>query len=340
MLRLKFLLSLLTIFILNSAFSQGSSINFNSRIKDGEITPHLLAQQLIANCKTDLEKVRSIFDWITANIDYNVRSYNANSHSYSPYWPEDDDTAAVLKPLNERVAEMVLKKKLAVCDGYARLFKTLCDNAGIRSEIITGYGRTNINRIGMQFKSNHKWNAVWIDNKWQLLDATWASGYINYRNEFERSYDNSYFLTSPRNFIYDHYPEDFRWALLSATPMPKEFNHTPFKHTAFIKYHLVSYKPAKGVIEASVGDTIVFELETDDIKKNMWVAESPFVDSTILSLVTWFGFSRPLCEMKGNKVSYAYTVPSDKVNWLNIIYNDEVIMRYKLNIKKNYTALK
>jgi hypothetical protein len=27
-------------------------------------------------------------------------------------------------------------------------------------------------------------------------------------------------------------------------------------------------------------------------------------------------------------------VKSDKVEWLNIIYDDELIMRYKLNVKK------
>jgi hypothetical protein len=34
-------------------------------------------------------------------------------------------------------------------------------------------------------------------------------------------------------------------------------------------------------------------------------------------------------------VTYTYKVTSDKVEWLNIIYDDELIMRYKLNIMKD-----
>ena len=81
--------------------------------------------------------------------------------------------------LDERVARIVLKRKQTVCAGYARLFKTLCDFAGIKSEIITGYAKTNL-MSSRQFKCNHNWNAVLIDSNWYLLDATWASGYLKF----------------------------------------------------------------------------------------------------------------------------------------------------------------
>ena len=83
-----------------------------------------------------------------------------------------------LKPLSERVAETVLQRKVAVCDGYARLFTTLCDYAGIRSAIIVGYARAGTNKPAKRFGINHYWNAVMIDGNWYLLDATWASGYL------------------------------------------------------------------------------------------------------------------------------------------------------------------
>ncbi len=47
------------------------------------------------------------------------------------------------------------------------------------------------------------------------------------------------------------------------------------------------------------------------------------------------GIGKPVNNINGNKVSYTYKVASDNVQWLNVIYDDELIMRYKLNIKKD-----
>ena len=35
------------------------------------------------------------------------------------------------------------------------------------------------------------------------------------------------------------------------------------------------------------------------------------------------------------KISYSYPISSTDIEWLNVIYNDDVILRYKLNVKKN-----
>jgi transglutaminase/protease-like cytokinesis protein 3 len=332
---MKLLQTVLLLLIANLAFSQARSVNLNNI--EEFTSPATLAKFLIASDTTDRQKVRSIFKWITDNIAYNVKSFQNRGQAFSTdYWlEEDDDTTAILKPLNERVSEMVLKRRTAVCDGYARLFKSLCDYAGIRCETITGYTKTYINRIGVQFKSNHKWNAVFIDTKWYLLDATWASGYINYRDEFEREYNAHYFLTPPDEFILDHYPEDLRWALLPEPPTFKEFNYTPFKTAAFNRNYILSFKPENGIIEASVGDSIKIELETTRPKRNLWVIDIPYVDSDAIWVMQCCGVEKPVNSIKGNKVSYTYRVASDKVEWLNIIYDDEMIMRYKLNVRKD-----
>ena len=192
-----------------------------------QISPQELATQLTASYHTDIEKVQSIFSWITDNISYNVRP---SIHSNIPVIMYDDanDTGA-LKPLNERVAEQVLRKRVAFCDGYARLFKTLCDYAGLTSELITGYAKTsNKKRKDFTFRSNHRWNAVMIDSTWKLLDATWASGYISSAsNGFVRRFDDKYFLSPPEEFIKDHYPEDTRWTLLPFTPSFKDYLNAP-----------------------------------------------------------------------------------------------------------------
>ena len=338
---MKGLINILLILTTNIASPQPTYVHNNYKsLTQTEITdPQVLALGLTAKDSTERQKIHSLFTWVIENIAYNTRAFNRGGNS-SPkdYWlEEDDDSTAPLKPLNERVSEIVLKRRTAVCDGYSRLFKTLCDFAGIRCEVITGYGRTNINRIGAQFVSNHKWNAVFIDSGWHLLDATWAAGYINYRNEFEQAYNSQYYLTPPDEFILDHYPEDLRWALLLAPPLLKEFYSTPFKTTAFNRNYITSFKPKSGVIEAAIGDTVAIELESNRYKKLLWVTDIANVDSNTIFVLQCCGVSKPVNVISGNKITATYKVSDSDAEWLNIIYDDELIMRYKLNIKKYIT---
>jgi transglutaminase/protease-like cytokinesis protein 3 len=210
-----------------TSFSREELANGNTAAKEIKpLTPQELAHKLTAPYKTEMDKVRSIFSWIADNISYNVRpSFNRNA---PPVYDDPNDTAA-LKPLSERVAEGVLIKRVAFCDGYARLFKTLCDYSGITSELITGYGKTsNKKRTDLNFRSNHRWNAVMIDSTWHLLDVTWASGYISSASsDFVRRMDDKYFLSPPEVFIKDHYPEDVKWTLLPSPPAFKDYLNAP-----------------------------------------------------------------------------------------------------------------
>jgi transglutaminase/protease-like cytokinesis protein 3 len=296
------------------------------------ISPKALSQQLTAPYSTDRQKVIAIFRWITDNISYNIRVSNRNGKRPVVY-DEPDDTSRVLKPLNERVAETVLRRRMAVCDGYSRLFKALCDHAGIGSEIITGYARVNWDNGKAKFRSNHKWNAVLIDSSWYLLDATWASGFISYRgDEFIREYDDRYFLASPDRFIRDHYPEDIAWTLLQSSPTLGEFYYSPFRYTGFIKSGITSYLPAKGILEAAIGDSIRFEIEASGNNKILFVSDTPPGDSE--------DSDEPDIFKTENKASYTYTVTNNSSEWLYVSCNGEIILRYKLNIKKadNKTA--
>ncbi len=309
----------------------------------GEI--ETLARELTAPCNTDREKVSSIFRWITDNISYRTRSnkipvIGAASRKLSQV-EEEPDTAA-LKPLNERVAETVLGTRLAVCDGYARLFKTLCDYWGIRSDIILGYARSTQNKPAPKFGVNHYWNAVYLDGRWQLLDVTWASGYVTRQGyEFVRDYDETYFLTDPKIFIKDHYPDDLRWTLLTDSAVPDEFRHSPFKQKSFLKYRITSFYPAKGVIDAAVGDIIELELETADAERDKLISPDLLIDSSLFTQSPAWVFLEPLETNRRaglpNKSSYLYKVESAGVEWLYLKYNSDLVLRYKINVRKKKT---
>ena len=335
---MRWLVRLLFAFLPISSFAQ-DSYSFAKK-PEYVLTPDSLARMLTNDYKTDRDKVSSIFRWITENITYNVRPfYNAN-HPPAKNLYDDDDTGA-LKPLSERVAIDVLKRRIALCDGYARLFKTLCDYAGIKSEVISGYADGGMGHSRLKFASNHRWNAVYLDSAWHLLDVTWASGYVTYSsNDFIQNYNTHYFLTPADEFVHDHYPEELQWTLLQRPPAIREFRYSPFKLNAFIKNKIESYKPESGIINALPGDTIQIELETGSDEKRLYVTDTPYVDSAVIAAVTLSDSSQQKYTVIGKRVFCKYIVTSPDVEWLHVILNDEVILRYKLNIKKTDTAWK
>ncbi|RFM27471.1 transglutaminase domain-containing protein [Deminuibacter soli] len=292
------------------------------------LTPALLAAEVTAGDSTDRQKVNSIMQWIAANIAYNLRTNLRATYTDNKETPADTGS---LKPLNDRVAEMVLQRGMAVCEGYARLFASLCNYAGVQSELVRGYAKTGRNRF---FRSNHTWNAVLIDSSWYLLDPTWASGYINYRNEFEPHFDDTYFLASPRAFLMDHYPEDLRWTLLAEPPALKEFDRSPFCTTAFVQMHVQSVFPSTGTLYARPGDTLYFNIHTlDTLHGSLYATDRVLLlpdsiantDSSIHTTTLATGT---------NILHTSYVVPtSGDAQWLNLIFRDAVVLRYRLRIK-------
>lgn len=324
------------LFFAGKCFAQKRPVNFTAidrSVRTIEApTVDSLAKKLGACYQTELEKTRAIFSWIAQHIAYNTGVFNSGK-GYRPtkYVFDPHDTVSS-KSAIEQTAEKVLRRRVAVCDGYAKLFKTLCDYAGVESEVILGYGKCYLEK-NEKFRTNHTWNAVRIDSVWYLLDVTWASGFITWSNEFVQRLDESYFLAPPQQFILDHYPEDLRWTLLEHAPTLKEFHFSPFKYKSFIKYGIAFASPSNGTIEAGIGDTILIELKLNDASKDRKIAPDALFDSTIIELSPASVFLEPLIE--NNKAIYTYIVQPGGVEWLHLLYNRDPVLRYKLNVKKS-----
>jgi hypothetical protein len=288
-----------------------------------------LSQKLTRGYLTEKEKARAIFRWITANISYrtNLHAGNKNNDIYS----SNDEDTTVLKPLDERVAESVLRTRQALCDGYAKLFKVLCDYSGIRCEVVVGYARTETFKRIQRFRSNHTWNAVLCDSAWYLLDATWASGFIDERtNKYIHHFDEQYFLTKPEVFIREHYPDDIQWTLMENPPLIPEFHHSPYKQKAFSKYQITRYLPSTGLLTAAVGDTIRFEISSADWKSDRSISSDPFLDQSVYYSAT-SALIKPQA-IKNNVTSYRYVLNSTATRWLYVLYNNDLVLRYRVNV--------
>ncbi|MFC1841272.1 transglutaminase domain-containing protein, partial [Thermodesulfobacteriota bacterium] len=165
----------------------------------------LLRDYLINGTNNDFEKVRSVFTWIANNINYDIDSYFSENNDIN---------------LND---DILITKK-AVCGGFAQLFEDILSSE-VKTITISGYAKdskySQVDRFNG--KPNHVWNAVKIDSKWYLLDVTWAAGHINKNKKYVKEFDDTYFLTPPEHFIFDHLPIDNRWQLISTPISLNEF---------------------------------------------------------------------------------------------------------------------
>ncbi len=331
---MKHCLRLLFFLSAHTCFGQTWDASFN-RIDDfvqtvSATTPDSLAYKLTTPYTAELQKVRAIFSWITHNIGYNTAIYQ-RTKNWRGTTPQTDptDTMTLWKTGDEMMAIRVMHRKATVCEGYAKLFKVLCDYAGLESKIIFGYSAPGMDKI--RFGSNHTWNAVQIDSNWYLLDATWASGYINYQNQFVRQLDERYFLTPPQQFIKDHYPEDLRWALLGDVPSIHEFSSSPFRYRCFDKYSIRSNQFTRGYVDAFIGDTIQIELAVQNVEADEKISPASFFDTTVFAQTKSSAFLQPF--ISGNKIVYTHVVQANDVNWLHLFYNNDLVLRYRLKIK-------
>lgn len=177
-----------------------------------------LAAYLTSDAKTDIEKARAIFRWITAKVRFD---------------PSALEDAAV----QEIDADQVLKTRRTACMGYSELFYILGRAAGLEVERIAGLARgcSTANNSLCNSPPNHEWNAVKIDGKWMLLDCTWSTGYMESGTRFVKRYDDFYFCTPPEQFIFDHFPIDPDWQFLPKPISCREYDQLVTLQPEFFK---------------------------------------------------------------------------------------------------------
>jgi hypothetical protein len=204
-----------------------------------------LARHLTSNARNDREKARAIFRWLTANIEYDTVGFFRGD--YGNLTPEG-----------------VLHSRKAVCSGYAQLFASLAEIAGLEVRKISGYSKGYGYSQGdsLPTQSNHAWNAVKIEGRWHLLDATWGAGYLNAQGRFVRQLENHYFLTDPQQFIYDHLPEETPWQLLERSVSPQEYRELVHMRPAAFRSGMKAKSHRKGTFAAKGEALLTFSAST------------------------------------------------------------------------------
>ncbi len=147
-----------------------------------------LAEYLTSTSGDPFLRLRAIYSWTTANIEYDWFKYIYMEHlpvSAIPKSKRGIFTALAYKwyafSLNAGLknqnklssSEKMIKHKKGICQDYTQLINDLCFEAGIKSINVTGYLKNGQFIRGDQlYSSNHAWNAVAIAREWHMLDAT------------------------------------------------------------------------------------------------------------------------------------------------------------------------
>ena len=130
--------------------------------------------------KNDYYKIMKAHNWIVENIEYNMQESSNNANIYG-----------------------ALKDKRVVCEGYARLFKSLMDKLDIPCVLVSGVGiDAETNKT-----ENHAWNYVYLKGNWYAIDTTWDDPVIIGNGVVSKDLKYRFFLKGSREFNKTHIPE-------------------------------------------------------------------------------------------------------------------------------------
>ena len=164
----------------------------------------------------DHSRVRALYRWLARNIDYDVGGFRSGN-------------------FGNQSADSVLRRRSAVCQGYAQLGESIGRAMGLNIKVISGWSKGYGYTHGQRFSgpANHAWNSVQIDGQWRLMDPTWGAGYLDEQMQFVRRFEPHYFLTSPDAFVVDHLPQDPSWQLLARPITSEQYAKLAFVQSAF-----------------------------------------------------------------------------------------------------------
>jgi len=341
-------------------FSQQSEVNFSS-VDSLAVTVKYkkdlaaLTQELTSPYSDQLLKARAIFKWIAENIRYDYKYYN--KYYYKGKEPktykckDDKDCEAKRIAWETNYINKILRKKKAVCQGYSMIFKKMCDIAGLKSEVVTGYVRTEHYQVGSAGTLDHAWNAVWIDSAYYLLDATWAAGGCGKNDDgkllyFSKNFNDYYWLTPAADFARNHYPQNNKWVLLP-NYTKDSFAANPYYFASEIK-NIKLLTPASGIIAARKGDTIQFRIDykgsfkdlqiNSNIFRNpdIWVWDDVSKRKRVRRLDTLAVKKQQYVKYKqdGSVYEFEYIVPDNSLYYLDILFDRQRMMRFKVVTNK------
>lgn len=119
--------------------------------------------------------------------------------------------------------------------------------------VIKGYSKSAGYQPGVRFEDNrfrNSWNAVYVAGAWRFVQCNWGARHLVNAKDVPKpgtkgksdslryEYDDHYFLTDPKEFIYEFFPLQPDWQLLKHPITLNQFEELPFVRSLFFRYGL------------------------------------------------------------------------------------------------------
>jgi len=180
----------------------------------------------------DWERIRGAYDWIAFNIIYDFAALKGKPTKIDP--------------------EGVFETRKTICEGYSLLFLAMITDLGLQATMVTGYVRPTTT-------DNHAWDAVKVNGEWHLFDPCWGAGGLDYKSNVD-NYLNFWFDTDPRLFVYNHFPYDTNWLLLTNNITFSDYNSLPMPNSFELENLLKSGHSVEEVLKIAEQPPFFIEL--------------------------------------------------------------------------------
>lgn len=216
------LLSMEAVFADMPYFSSGSlELDYTSDTKTTKITIKEI------NNKKTIRKIKNIVKNLNLGGNDEIETL-LNIHNYLIDKIEYD-----VKAKNGFDIRGALIDGKAVCEGYARTFKYLCDTYEIPCILVTGEAQSTL----YSSTERHMWNCVKLDGEWYIVDVTWDDGY-----HLEPSAKYSFFLIgektltgNKRRFTDTHKKDKYFFNFATAISNIKGFKYPKISEDSYFE---------------------------------------------------------------------------------------------------------
>ena len=270
-----------------------------------------LAKHISNDFKTDIEKVRAVYAWISQNITYDTKEYGKYKDTYSFDRYRDIKRNIYFNKLSKRV----LSKGKAVCEGYSILFLKTCNFLNIKTIYVNGLGKQRFEEIGDTFDTSlHSWNIVEIENEKFLIDVTWAKGSLT-RDKFRYEYN---FLTPPELFIKNRYPRNYEYSLLKNKISKRYFIYSPlfYMNKSINNTKLIS--PLIGILEKSKNQKQKFIFESSDLIYSIHYSSG----NRVYEIKNY--------QQNENQIEFEFDFTNKDIEKFTILFNYKPVLTFKI----------
>ncbi|WP_237276065.1 transglutaminase domain-containing protein [Tenacibaculum ovolyticum] len=318
----------------NAQVSDFKEIDFTradniAKINKGESLKNLplLCYKLTHKLTTEVEKFRAIYTWVSMNVKGDSKMHNRVSKMRKKLKKDSISLFKWNREYKKTVFKNLVKRKKTMCTGYAYLIKEMANIIDIDCKIIDGYGRTSSSNVETLEAPNHSWNAVKINNKWYLCDATWSSGYMNEYDSFITDYNTGYFLTEPVLFSKNHFPSNKKW-LLKSTQTSTHFVNSPIIYGEMFKHKIKIVAPKKMKLTTVKKGVINFKLNS--LEK---------ISLKEISLICYLGEKEQKLKIFDLKKEQHKVAFKHKFKWkghydIHVKINNDIIASYTVKVDK------